>query len=222
MRSDSTAAFLLHFRSRRIKRARARTAGGARGCAEASALRPRLPQARPAPKRALTAHCRRSSRRPAAGIAWLQPRARRRRGGARAWERRAGKTLRNARTDKAAAQCRDSRQVGRGGGSAGGSGAAVTARARARSWSFLRGGRPCRATEESSGIDFQAVEEAYAALMHSQQTIAVSPLAHTPPPPLPPRPPRLGQRGRSCRAVLGEGGGGMEGGGQFAVSDGRS
>ncbi|KAJ1478634.1 hypothetical protein T484DRAFT_2929584 [Baffinella frigidus] len=41
------------------------------------------------------------------------------------------------------------------------------------SWSFLKDGKPCRATEESSGIDFAAVEEAYAAIKKERMPLAV-------------------------------------------------
>ena len=40
-------------------------------------------------------------------------------------------------------------------------------------WSFLRDGRPCRATEESSGIDFDALGVAYAALLRKRGPLAV-------------------------------------------------
>jgi hypothetical protein len=41
------------------------------------------------------------------------------------------------------------------------------------SWSFLRDGRPCRATEQSSGIDFDAVDQAYTTLIRSRTPLAI-------------------------------------------------
>ncbi|EKX32984.1 hypothetical protein GUITHDRAFT_148230 [Guillardia theta CCMP2712] len=41
------------------------------------------------------------------------------------------------------------------------------------SWSFLKNGRPCRANEESSGIDFDAVSEAFAAMAKCRKPIAM-------------------------------------------------
>ena len=40
-------------------------------------------------------------------------------------------------------------------------------------WSFLRDGKPCRATELTSGIDYGAVEEAYATLLQSRTPLAI-------------------------------------------------
>jgi hypothetical protein len=41
------------------------------------------------------------------------------------------------------------------------------------SWSFLRDGRPCRATEQSSGIDFDALDQAYTTLIRSRTPLAI-------------------------------------------------
>ena len=41
------------------------------------------------------------------------------------------------------------------------------------SWSFLLDGKPCRATEHSSGIDFEAVDEAYTRLLASRTPLAI-------------------------------------------------
>jgi len=41
------------------------------------------------------------------------------------------------------------------------------------SWSCLMGARPCRATEDTSGIDFDAVRETYAALLRPQAPLAI-------------------------------------------------
>jgi len=41
------------------------------------------------------------------------------------------------------------------------------------SWSFLHDGKPCRATERSSGIDFDAVEEAYKTILRARTPLAI-------------------------------------------------